>query len=113
MKIPKNVIFGYEAEKDKRRILKGLKKDKFLIDVYIIALPKENGLLEIYPSYVLTKNDIYKNKDIQIIGIADGYDEAVNIVSTCLLDCYNRQGDFDLKKYFIVTSEREVKKCYI
>lgn len=99
MKIPKNVIFGCEAEKNKKNILKALKKDKFLMDIYIITIPKKDGLLEIYPSYVLTKFDVYKNKDMQIFGIADGYDEALNIVQDSICNCYNTQGDFDLKRY--------------
>ena len=101
MKIPKNVIFGCEAEKDKKKILAGLKKDKLLLGIYLITLPEKNGLLEIYPSYIFTKADIYKEKNLTVVGIADGYDEAVDMVSTSVLDCYNSQGDFDLKKYFM------------
>lgn len=41
MKIPKNVIFGCEAEKDKKRILTALKKDRLLLEVYLITLPEK------------------------------------------------------------------------
>lgn len=110
MKIPKNVIFGCEAEKDKKRILAALKKDRLLLDVYLITLPEKNALLEIYPSYIFTKVDIYKKKNPKVVGIADGYDEAVDIVSTTILDCYNSQGDFDLKKYFISWQRKNLKE---
>lgn len=100
MNIPKKIIFGDEAEKDKKRILKALKKDKLLMGIYLITVPEKNGLLEIYPSYVLTGMELYRTKELKLVGIADGYSEAVDMVASSVLDCYNTQGNFDLKKYF-------------
>lgn len=99
MKIPKKIIFGELAEKKKNKILKAIKKDKYVFDVYLITLPTAFGVLEIYPSYILT-NKAYINKDIVIVGIAKGKDEAVKMVSDILSDCYKKLNGFDTKKYF-------------
>lgn len=99
MKIPKNIIFGELAAKKKNKILKAIKNKKYVFDVYIITLPTASGILEIYPSYILTKQDNIDN-DITIVGIARGKDEAMEIVSDVLLDCYKKLNSFDTKKYF-------------
>lgn len=101
MKIPKNIIFGKTALHLKAKILKSLKSNKFIPDIYIIAFPSaKNGILEIYPSYAFTIYPQYM-EHIEIVGIAWGRDEAMEVVSNLIQDCYNSYGDFDLKNYFL------------
>ena len=82
MRIPKDVIFGEKASLEKSKIYRTLKKKDLIFDLFIITKPLGgSGLMEIYPSYVLYQK-IYETSDIQILGIAKGRDEAMEIVSS-------------------------------
>ena len=101
MKISKTVTFGEKASSKKTKILKALKKEKFIFDTFIITIPQsDSGIMEIYPSYILYQ-DIYKDICDSIIGIAKGKDEAYDMVSSFVMECFKATGGFDVKDYFM------------
>lgn len=69
--------------------------------IYIIALAKNNDLLEIYHSGML-KQKYYKKKANApyIVGIASGYGGAVEQVMDILQDVFCATGGYDVKAYF-------------
>ena len=69
--------------------------------VYIIALAKNNDLLEIYHSGIL-KQKYYKKKQNApyIVGIAAGYSGAVDLVIEIIQDILQETGAYDVKAYF-------------
>ena len=69
--------------------------------VYIIALAKNNDLLEIYHSGML-KQRYYRKKENApyIVGIATGYCGAVDLVMDIIQDVFNETGAYDVKSYF-------------
>lgn len=69
--------------------------------VYIIALAKNNDLLEIYHSGLL-KQKYYKKKQnaTYIVGIAAGYGGAVDLVIEIIEDVLRETGACDVKTYF-------------
>ena len=101
MKISKNVVFGEIASLKKRKIVRALKRKKFIFDVFVITIPKNNnGILEIYPAYVLYQ-EVFEDISKYIIGIAKGKDEAYDMVSSFVMECYNTTGSFAVKDYFM------------
>lgn len=101
MKISKNVVFGEMASLKKRRIVRALKRKKFIFDIYVITLPKnDNGIMEIYPSYVLYQK-VFEDISKYIIGIAKGKEEAYDMVTSFVMECYNTTGNFKVKDYFL------------
>ncbi len=99
MKWCKDIYVSDSVAHKKRKILHNLKRNKLQINVYVITLPLvEGGLMEIYPAYILLQN-IYKKQDIYVIGLASDKNEAVELVSKITMDCYEKTGGFDVKKY--------------
>lgn len=69
--------------------------------VYIIALARNNDLLEIYHSGLL-KQKYYKKKQNApyIVGIAAGYSSAVDLVIEIIEDILRETGGYDVKTFF-------------
>lgn len=69
--------------------------------IYVVALAKNNDLLEIYHSGML-KQAYYKKKENMpyIVGLASGYGQAVSLVAEILEDVYQMTGGYDVKRFF-------------
>ena len=60
----------------------------------MITLPvNDANALEIYPSYILLQK-YYRKKKLMVVGISQGYDEALEVMQDILMDCYNETGQF-------------------
>ncbi|MDE6619487.1 MAG: hypothetical protein K2K74_03160 [Lachnospiraceae bacterium] len=69
--------------------------------IYIIALAKNNDLLEIYHSGMLKQKYYRKRKNApDIVGIAVGYGGAVDLVIDILQDVWRETGTYDVKAFF-------------
>lgn len=91
-------------EKKKNRIKWRLKVSKQDTPCYVLTLSEGNDQLEIYNSLVLLQSYYRKNPKF-IIGIAAGYESAVNMVQQMAEDCYRKNGDADLKRYLAERTE--------
>lgn len=94
-------LYASPGLKRKRRsIVRKLKQRKLMPNLYVITLPKNSDLLEFYQSFLL-KQPFYDNKDNMpfIVGIANGYEEAVKLTTDIIMDVYNKTGSFDIRKF--------------
>lgn len=91
-------------EKKRNRIKWRLKVSRRDKPCYVLALCEGRDQLEIYNSLILLQSYYRKNPRF-IIGIAAGYEEAVNMVQRMAEDCYRKNGDADLKKYLAERTE--------
>ena len=103
-----DLYVGTMAAKNKSRIINKLKKHRLIKDVFVIT-KASNGcdLFDIYPANVLTQK-YFREKDLFVIGIAAGYDEAIELVRSIVEDVYLRQSIANLKEYFDNACAREV-----
>lgn len=88
--------------KDKRRqIVWKLRTGRPQPTIYVIALARNNDLFEIYHSAIL-KQRYYKLKENApyIVGIASGYQSAVDLVTDILNDVWTATESYDVKTYF-------------
>lgn len=69
--------------------------------VYVIALPsnKEN-LLDIIPARELMQR-WYPKKNLHIIGLAGGYDEALTVAASIVDEVYRQTGTFAVREYLV------------
>ena len=75
-------------QKKKGKIVKRLKENKLQPQVYVITLSQgEQNQLEFFSS-VLLKQSIFEHSKLFVIGIADGYDEALFLVEEIVQDVY-------------------------
>lgn len=91
-------------EKKRNRIKWRLKVSKRDMPCYVLTLSEGRDQLEIYNSLILLQSYYRKNPKF-IIGIAAGYEGAVNMVQQMAEDCYRKNGDADLKKYLAERTE--------
>lgn len=69
--------------------------------IYLVFVSEREGeLLEIYSALRYPYKHFRKNKRT-VVGIAQGYDEALNLVKTIIEDVYNSTGGFKLKDYLV------------
>lgn len=91
-------------ERKRNRIKWRLKVSRRDTPCYVLTLSEGRDQLEIYNSLILLQSYYRKNPKF-IIGIAAGYEGAVNMVQQMAEDCYRKNGDADLKKYLAEQTE--------
>ena len=85
-----------DAQKTKKRIDTG----RIAVGVYLITLSENPGnLLEIIPSYMLIQKSYYIRCP-EIIGMAKGKDEAIDLAVDIVKNIYGETGAFQVKDYF-------------
>ncbi len=69
------------------------------VSVYVITLASNReNLLDIIPSWVLMQK-AYPKKNLQIIGLAKGYKDAVLLVKRIVEETYQNTGTVDIRAY--------------
>ncbi len=88
------------AMEDRKKILGKIRRHELQFGVFVIALAY-NGkdIFDVIPSYMLSA-DGYKGKDIEILGIAVGKDEALSLAARMITDVYKETGGYDVRRYF-------------
>ena len=103
MKWYKKLYLGENAEKSRYKVFGRIKTNKFSFNTYLIVLPsnKEN-LLDIISANMLLQPYFKKkeNRDhLYVLGIADGKDEALEVVRTIIDEVYTNTGSFNISGY--------------
>ena len=93
------LYMGEKATKNSDAIIDSIKNGKLQLNKYVLALPfNDSDMLDIYPSTILVQKH-YMKSDIVIVGIAEGMEEAKDLVQEVIMECYIETGDFKLKEY--------------
>ena len=82
------------------RIKWKIKHNAGTIGVYVISLSANpDNLLDIIPAHYLLQK-AYPKKDMYIIGLAQGYDDALELTTRIIQDIYDKTGAVEWKSYF-------------
>lgn len=97
---------GEKAQKHRFDVIQGIRDEKSLPWIYVIT-PASNpqNILDIYPADEM-KNPAYEKREFFIIGIADGYQDALEVASQIVCEMYQATGKFCLEQFI-----PEVKDC--
>ena len=69
------------------------------INIFLICLPSNSdNLLDIVPAVEIMQKG-YPKKDMHIIGMAKGYEDAVELTRRIIEETYNSTGDVNVVKY--------------
>lgn len=69
------------------------------LNIYVITLASnECNLLDIIPAQELLQKG-YPKKEMHVVGLAKGYDEAVEIAVSIVDEVYHNTGAFDVRSY--------------
>lgn len=87
--------------KKKAKIISKLKKNRLQPQVYVITLAqgKQNSL-EFFSS-ILLQQKVFRNSDLLVIGLADGYDGALELVEKIVSDIYSATKNADIRNYIV------------
>ena len=85
----------------RKKILEKIESGKWQLDKYLLVLSaKMNNQLEFYNS-VLLLQEAMKQEDLLVVGIADGYDEALELVKQITEEVYERTQGTDIRAYLL------------
>lgn len=80
------------------------------INIYVIALPSnQENLLDIIPSQELLQKG-YPKKNLYIVGLAQGYDEAIQLAGTIVAEVYRHTGAFHVTEYLLQKRKEREKE---
>lgn len=69
------------------------------VNIYVITFASnEQNLLDIIPSYELLQKG-YPKKDLYVVGLAKGYEEALSVAASIIEEVYQNTGTFAVRKY--------------
>lgn len=99
MKFYKNLYTG-STIKDVKKVKRKLVTNAGQAEIYVIAVCRGRDQLEIYHCALLQQK-YYKKNPPYIVGIANGYEEAVEIVKQIAEEAFRYNGNCDLKSYLL------------
>ena len=100
VKVSERVYISEILKIQKRHLLRKIEKEKSISRLQCITLPLWNSaFLEIYP-YNELLSDIHEGKDITIVGMAAGRDDAVVMLRRMINDLYHKGELEDVTTYF-------------
>ena len=96
-----DLFISKDFEKKKEKIISRLRANKLQKSVYIITLAQaEQNNLEFYSSALL-KQHIYDEMPLFIVGIANGYGDAVAMTEEIVSTAYEATGNVDIRNYIL------------
>lgn len=100
LKFIDNLYFGPKVADDLKKVIRDLKRKKYLPGVWIITLPSnENNILDIVEVYKLSFSNIDITKDFVVVGISYGKEEAMELVRQIVDSSYAEYNKVDIKRY--------------
>ena len=100
MKWYKNLYLGEGVQDHATKIINRIKKNKPTIDVYVIALASNaDNQLDLIPSWELLQKG-YPKENLRIIGLAQGKQEALQVVTDLVDEAYQKTGNANVLEYF-------------
>lgn len=101
MKWYPNLYVGKIAKKRQRTIIRKLKTNAGMLDVYLITMAA-NGrdIFDIISSSYLQQRSLRRNLPM-IVGIACGYEEAVELAADIVQEIYQETKDVQVRSYLM------------
>lgn len=101
MKWYRDLYLGPNAALNIKKIRRKASEGKWMANVYYITLAstKEN-LLDMFHNSMLKQEFFAQNQCMNILGVAEGKGEALELIQTIIGDVYAKTGGFDMAHYF-------------
>lgn len=101
MKWYKNLYVGSQAFEKRRKIIWKTGHRKLQHNVFLLTLPSnEKNQLDIISANLLLQ-PYFKKRDVAIVGIAIGKDEAVELLIQLVQDVYVETGQASIREYLM------------
>ena len=112
MKYYFNLYWSEELVGKEKKILTKLGHEKVLLNKYLITMTENDANhLEFFDS-VLLKQELIKRDDLFVIGIAEGYTGALEVVEKITQDVYDVTKGTDIRRY-LLTTQKEFEERFV
>ncbi|MBQ2987219.1 MAG: hypothetical protein IJE23_07035 [Tyzzerella sp.] len=89
------------AKENQADIIRKIENDKWQMNIYLVALTKgEKNHMEVFHSVLLIQKALSKD-DLFVVGIANGYFEALELVEKITQEVYDETGGVDIRNYIL------------
>ena len=93
------IFYGPKAQLDSEGLKKAMKRKKWFPGIYLVTSATDRDFrIEVYNSPQLSQK-FFSTRKLLVLGIAVGYQEALNLVCTIMDDVYRKTGGADIKEY--------------
>lgn len=100
-------LYLAEGIKKKEKIIRKLEEKKLQMNIHVITLARnEKNQLEIYNSMVFLQPD-FPHDDFFVVGLAKGYEDAVEMVEEIAREVYNKTKGADIRSYILEREQEE------
>ena len=91
---------GNNAKKHRFSIIQNIRQKKYRPGIYVLT-PASNGnnILDIHPVLSFASPLYKEDEDMLIVGIADGYQDALELAGTIVGEMYEKTGAFCLEEF--------------
>ncbi|MGN0132957.1 MAG: hypothetical protein ACI4AA_10985 [Lachnospiraceae bacterium] len=104
MHIYKKLYCDAETEPQKRKIIRKIKYHGGLLDIYVITVSDGRDYFDLIPGYAF-KQKAYPTGDLHIVGLASGYESAVELVRQMIDDFSEQYKTYRFKNSFMQEKE--------
>lgn len=107
MRYYKHLYLAEGLAKKKEKIIRKLDANKLQMNIHVIVLAgNEKNQLEIYNSMIFLQPD-FPQDDFLVVGIAKGYEDAIEIVEEIVQEVYNETKGADIRSYILEREQEE------
>ena len=100
-------LYLAEGIKKKEKIIRKLEEKKLQMNIHVITLARnEKNQLEIYNSMVFLQPN-FPHDDLFVVGLAKGYEDAVEMVEEITQEVYNKTKGADIRSYILEREQEE------
>ncbi|MCI8886008.1 MAG: hypothetical protein HFG87_08520 [Dorea sp.] len=100
-------LYLAEGIRKKEKVIRKLEKNQLQMNIHIITLSQnEEDQLEIYNSMILLQPE-FPHDDFFVVGIAKGYEDAVEMVEEITQEVYNKTKGADIRSYILEREQEE------
>ena len=100
-------LYLADGIRKKEKVIRKLEKNQLQMNIHIITLSQnEEDQLEIYNSMILLQPE-FPHDDFFVVGIAKGYEDAVEMVEEIAQEVYNKTKGADIRSYILEREQEE------
>ena len=100
-------LYLAEGIRKKEKVIRKLEKNQLQMNIHIITLSQnEEDQLEIYNSMILLQPE-FPHDDFFVVGIAKGYEDAVEMVEEIAQEVYNKTKGADIRSFILEREQEE------
>ncbi|MDD3404638.1 MAG: hypothetical protein PHQ72_15000 [Hespellia sp.] len=107
IKVYRQLYVSEFLEKKREKILQKLLNNQFQPNIYLITLAQnQEDELEFYSTFLLRQH-VYEDTPIFLVGLAEGYDDALDMVEMITDEVYQKTGNTDIRNYIMENENQE------